>query len=181
MTSDRASPWVLSVILFYFVTQIFTLLRGQEPYPALLMPDFPGPGMPHADSVVLQRLAVSIIFEDHSEADVHLADLFYPFPEPAFPTLARHFRPTPGVRDPLPEKSGTGLLPGRSVRERRIRLRTDDPRLADWLTERAADLFPGRTPAVVHFLWIRSSYRPPGAEPESVLSVDTLSVALAPP
>lgn len=150
---------VLATLLFFMATLCVVLRWGVEPYPALIMPDFPGPGAAPNTHVELETLEITVQSGAESPHVSTVDAFFQPFPESAHFALIAHFRP----RHPQLAPDGReSLLPGWRVRQARLAQPPYSPEVRAWLRSRVKELFPGIDPWLVEFRWYRTKIDPSG-------------------
>ena len=150
----------------FFLSLTFSFRAGAEPYPALMMPDFSGPGGPVEGAVGIVSPEILLLTEGGDEHRISVEDLFHPFPESAYFALTAHFRP----RQAYPQNPPTGVLShlaGWRIRQDRLQQPPYSDEITEWLRKRSAKLVPDAAVNTVRFNWYRNDYLPPAPVPES--------------
>lgn len=164
---DSGEAWAPLLIVAFFATILLGMIRwGVEPYPAIIMPGFPGRGVPLEGGVHLTTVDIVVRFSDGSTSEMALDDVFHPLPRSAYFALSAHFRPRSPRAAPPSGAFLRRVLPGWEMRQRRLQQPPYDATIREWLHDRVVMTFPGSEPRIVEFRWYRDHFRPPAAEPE---------------
>ena len=164
---------VLATLVFFLGTLYVVLRWGMEPYPALIMPDFPGPGAALHAHVELETLDIVVHLDGSPPQVATVPDFFRPFPESAHFALVAHFRPRSPQTD---SSSGEHLLPGWRIRQARLAQPPYSQEVRAWLRQRAQELFPRSRASMIQFRWYRDEIDNLGQATGNRRLIDTVAV-----
>lgn len=145
----------------YALVGVVSVWKGQEPWPALVMPGFKQVWH-RGETVRLEKASLLATFVDGSSQAVEAAALLSPIPRSHHRALLElQFKPL-----------------GRGEEQHEVRAAQDE--VKKWVVSRLEELYPGRKPAQLEVVWFTLEVRveAAGAEAEAV-PLDTLRIPLA--
>jgi hypothetical protein len=151
---------LISCVFQYAVVQVLG-----EPYPAILMPGFPGSGGYQNGAVKTKRLEAVFIPAQGEPVTFSQRELLSEFPDSLHNTIAesfltplpedQDFEETPSTRTGIRYRLFPGLEAGHVDRTSAANIAS----LTSWLQDRAHRLLPGQSVAKVEIRWFEDSYQ----------------------
>jgi hypothetical protein len=157
--------FILLGVLITFVLQYAFMYRFGEPYPALVMPGFPGSGGYVDGHVRIERPEVIFVFDDESTAIYSQRQLLSKIPDSHHHMIFASFFQLPKdepLRDNPPPKYSINrrtIFPGYKIGRSNRMATPNRESIRLWLKDRGEELMPGKPIKHVDIRWFEEIYR----------------------
>jgi len=158
---------IFAAVILWQVVQYAFVPRFGEAYPLLQLPSFSGTMNDAAGNIRLDTVAIDVAFADHSSARLSPHDLLSPVPSAFHDPILKHMFGSQSVAAVAPvngrwQRTKTFLFPGLVAARARNTAIDVDPDTKEWLKRRILELYPGKEPANVSFVWQTDVYHQDG-------------------
>jgi hypothetical protein len=156
---------VFLALLLIFMLQYAFIYRFGEPYPALVMPGFPGSGGYVDGHIRIERPEVVFVFDDESTAIFSQRQLLSKIPDSHHRMIFASFFKLPKdepLRENPPPKYGINrrtIFPGLKAGTVNRMATPNRESIRLWLKNRGAELMPGKYIKQVDIRWYEEIYR----------------------
>jgi hypothetical protein len=142
-------------LILWLPLQYVIAARFGEPYPALVMPSFPGTMADPSGNIRFGNVRCKIFFRNGDVGWVSTRDVLAQAPSSHHGAIMEHmFSPPSGA---VGRDSSSGLtarlFPGRALSQIRQKQKELDPQTKEWLKRRIQVLYPSQPFTAVTFVW----------------------------